>query len=209
MRSSSQFSEHDFRTLNSAVLTLEGHLLNSAGSTHLSLSYTSVLVVLVQCFRAPAASCLGWTFCSVRLGNKGAVCLPQFRAADSVGPKTSLIGKSYIQRSSLQRLVFICFFLLRPFLTRIFSRKGLDWRGQKILGAKKKETFLTRNFFRKVSSPKISSGKKSRMLPAEEIFKPKISWRQEQILRGNFRSLDNRTEISKIITRGVPLPSTG
>ena len=35
-----KFSEHDFRTLNSAVPTFEGHLLNSAVSIHLSLSYT-------------------------------------------------------------------------------------------------------------------------------------------------------------------------
>ena len=57
---------------------------------------------------------LGWTFCYVRLGKKGAVGLAQSRAADGVVPKTSLIGKSYIQRSSLQRLVLFCFvFLLR------------------------------------------------------------------------------------------------
>ena len=80
---------------------------------HTSISPTrSVLVVLVQCCRAPAASCLGWTFCSVRLGNKGAVCLPQSRAADGVVPKTSLIENSYIQRSSLQCLVLFCFFPL-------------------------------------------------------------------------------------------------
>ena len=39
----------------------------------------SVLVVLVQCYRAPAASCLGWTFRYVRLGKKGAMGLAQSR----------------------------------------------------------------------------------------------------------------------------------
>ena len=38
------------------------------------------------------------------------MCLPQSRAVDGVVPETSLIGKSYIQRSSLQRLVLFLFF---------------------------------------------------------------------------------------------------
>ena len=84
-------------------------------SAHTSLfTIRSVLVVLVQCCRAPTVSCLGWTFCSFRLGNKGAVRLPQSRAADGVVPKTSLIGKSYIQRSSLQRFV-VLFFSFKTF----------------------------------------------------------------------------------------------
>ena len=140
-------------------------------SADTSLSPTrSVLVVLVQCCRAPAASCLGWTFCSVRLENKGAVCLPQSRAADGVVPKTSLIGKSYIQRSSLQRLVSFCFFPLRPFLTRFFSQEILGLEGSKIYWGKKKETFLTRKIFRKISSLKISSGKKSLNSPSRANF---------------------------------------
>ena len=153
MRSNSQSSEHDFRTLNSAVPTFEGHSI--VQSAHTSLSPTrSVLVVLVQCCRAPAASCLGWTFCSVRLANKGAVCLPQSRAADGVVPKTSLIGKSYIQRSSLQRLVLFYFF---PFKT--VSYEEIFPGNFRVVGV-----------IRKISSPKISSGKKSSNSPSRGNF---------------------------------------
>ena len=66
-----------------------------------------------------------------------AVSLPQSRAADGVVPKTSLIGKSYIQPSSLQRLVLFCFFPLRTFLTRIFFQEILGLEGSNISWGKK------------------------------------------------------------------------
>ena len=48
-----------------------------------------------------------------------------------------------------------------------------------------KNPFHTRKFSGKICSPIICSPKMARILPAEEILKPKISWRQEEILRGN------------------------
>ena len=153
MRSNSQSSEHDFRTLNGAVPTFEGHSI--VQSAHTSLSPTrSGLVILVQSCRAPAASCLGWTFCSVRLGNKGAVCLPQSRAADDVVPKTSLIAKVVHTAQFTATSRFVLFF---PFKTVSY------------------EEFFPGNFrvggvIRKISSPKISSGKKSSNSPSRGDF---------------------------------------
>ena len=102
------------------------------------------------------------------------MCLPQSRAADGVVPKTSLIGKSYIQRSSLQRLVLSCFFPLRPFLTRECLQEILGLEGSKVSWGKK--TFLTRKIFesqnfltkkklefsqpRKLSNPKFPGDKR-------------------------------------------------
>ena len=48
---------------------------------------------------------------------------------------------------------------LRPFLTRIFFQELFGLEGQK--KSCEKNPFLTRNFFRKICSPKICSGKKS------------------------------------------------
>ena len=76
------------------------------------------------------------------------------------------------------------FMAVTPFLTRKFFQEILGLEGLKISWGKK--TFLTRKCFGKISAPKISSGKKTRILPAEKIFEPKISWRQEEILGGNF-----------------------
>ena len=72
---------------------------------------------------------------------------------------------------------------LRPFLTRKFSTKFWGWRGRKFLGEKKR--FLRGNVSANFPRPKFPQEKKARILPAEEIFKPKISWRQEEILREN------------------------
>ena len=63
---------------------------------------------------------------------------------------------------------------LRPFLTRKFFQEFLGLEGSKISWEKKD-----------VSYEEILQIL-ARILVAEEILKPKISWRQEEILRGNF-----------------------
>ena len=50
----------------------------------------------------------------------------------------------------------------------------------------KKPRLLRGDFPAKFSRPKIPREILARILPAEEILKPKISWRQKEILRGNF-----------------------
>ena len=135
------------------------------------------------------------------------MCLPQSRAADGVVPKTSLIGKSYIQRSSLQRLILFCFFPLRPFLKRIFFQEILGLEGSKNSWVKKKgnvsyeeivpQNSLAQNFLRK---------KKLELSQPRKFSSPKFPGDKRKFYGEIFRSLDNRTEIS---TRGVPLPSAG
>ena len=135
------------------------------------------------------------------------MCLPLSRAADGVVSKTSLIGKSYIQRSSLQRLVLFCFFSLRPFLSRNFFQEILGLEGSKISWGKKKgnvsyeeifpQNFLAQNFLRK---------KKLEFSQPRKFSSPKFPGDKRKFYEEILRSLHNRTEIS---TRGVPLPSTG
>ena len=55
---------------------------------------------------------------------------------------------------------------------------------KKFLG--KKTRLLRGDFPAKFSRPKFPQEILARILPAEEILKPKISWRQKEILRGNF-----------------------
>ena len=84
---------------------------------------------------------------------------------------------------------------IRPFLTRKFFQEILGLEGSKISWEKKhvsyeeifRENFLAQNFLRK-------------FWLAEEILKPKISWRQQEILGGSeiLGSLDNRSEISTL-----------
>ena len=62
---------------------------------------------------------------------------------------------------------------MRPFLTRKFFQDILGLEGSKTSWEKK-------------CLEKFPQEKKARILPAEENFEPKISWRQEEILRGNF-----------------------
>ena len=50
----------------------------------------------------------------------------------------------------------------------------------------KKTRRLRGNFPAKFPRPKFPQQILARILLAEEILKPKISWRQEEILRGNF-----------------------
>ena len=50
----------------------------------------------------------------------------------------------------------------------------------------KKKSFLRGNYPAKFPRPKFHQESLARILPAEESLKPKISWRQEEILRGNF-----------------------
>ena len=76
-------------------------------------------------------------------------------------------------------------FDLRPFLTRIFFQELFRLEGSKICWEKK-------NVFRKFTRQKFAQEKKVRILPAEEMFGSKISWRQDNF----FGSLYNRTEIS-------------
>ena len=73
---------------------------------------------------------------------------------------------------------------LRPFLTRKLFQEILGLEGSKI--SWEKTPFLTRKFPEKFPRPKLPQESLARILPAEEILKPKISWRQEEILRGNF-----------------------
>ena len=69
--------------------------------------------------------------------------------------------------------VFDCL-LFRPFLTRKFFQEILGLEGSKISWGKKRPR------------PKFPQEILARILLAEEILKPKISWRQQEILRGNF-----------------------
>ena len=86
---------------------------------------------------------------------------------------------------------------LDRFLRGNFSWKCWGWRGQTFLGKKKR--FLRGNFPEKFPRPKFPQEILARIPPAEKILKPKNSWRQEEILRGNLSgSLDNRTEISTL-----------
>ena len=50
----------------------------------------------------------------------------------------------------------------------------------------KKKRFLRGNFPAKFPRPKLPQEILARILLAEKILKPKISWRQQEILRGNF-----------------------
>ena len=50
----------------------------------------------------------------------------------------------------------------------------------------KKTSLLRGNFPAKFPRPKFPQEILARILLAEEFFKPKISWRQQEILRGNF-----------------------
>ena len=50
----------------------------------------------------------------------------------------------------------------------------------------RKKRFLRGNFPVEFPRPKFPQEILARILLAEEILKPKISWRQEEILRGNF-----------------------
>ena len=63
---------------------------------------------------------------------------------------------------------------IRPFLTRKFFQEILGLEGSKIYWKKNVS-------YEKFPRPKFPQEKKARILPAEEIFEPKISWRQ-----GNF-----------------------
>ena len=77
---------------------------------------------------------------------------------------------------------------LRPFLTRKFFQEILGLESSKISW----KCFLRGIFSETFPRLKFPQEKKARILPVEEIFEPKISWRHEEI----FGSLDNRTEIS-------------
>ena len=73
----------------------------------------------------------------------------------------------------------------RPFLTRKIAQEILGLEGSKI-SWEKKTRLLRGNFPAKFPRPKFPQEILARILLAEEILKPKISWRQEEILRGNF-----------------------
>ena len=60
------------------------------------------------------------------------------------------------------------------------------------------ETVLRGNFPAKFPRPEFPQEILARILLAEEILKPKIFWRHEEILRGILGSLDNITEISAL-----------
>ena len=71
--------------------------------------------------------------------------------------------------------------ILRPFLTRKFFQEILGLEGSKISWEKKHvsyEEIFRQNF--------LAQEILARILLAEEILKPKISWRQQEILRENF-----------------------
>ena len=50
----------------------------------------------------------------------------------------------------------------------------------------KRKRFVRGNFPAEFPRPKFPQEILARILLAEEILKPKISWRQEEILRGNY-----------------------
>ena len=65
---------------------------------------------------------------------------------------------------------------LGPFLTRKFFQEILGLEGSKLKFSWEKNPVSYEEIWEILA----------RILPAEEILKPKISWRQEEILRGNF-----------------------
>ena len=85
--------------------------------------------------------------------------------------------------------------LLRPFLTRKFFREILGLEGSKL-------SWKKNNFLEKFPRPKFPQEISARILPAEEILKPKISWRRENFTR---KFLDHLI----IELKSVPFPSTG
>ena len=66
----------------------------------------------------------------------------------------------------------------------IFPGNFVVGGAKKFLGKKKR--FLRGNFLPKFPRPEFPQEILARILLAEEILKPKISWRHEEILRGNF-----------------------
>ena len=76
-------------------------------------------------------------------------------------------------------------FLVKPFLTRKIFQEILGLEGSKNSWGKNPR-FLQGNFPGKFPRPKVPQEILARILPAEEILKPKISWMKEEILRGNF-----------------------
>ena len=88
----------------------------------------------------------------------------------------------------------IFFTFLRPFFTRNFFQELFGLEGSKSSWEKKR--FIRRFFPENFARQKFTQEKKGRILPAEESVGSKISWRQEEILQGNFGLLYNRTEIS-------------
>ena len=60
--------------------------------------------------------------------------------------------------------------------------------------------FLTRKIFRRISSPKISSGKKSSNTPSRGNFRAQNFLETRKFYVDIFGSLDNRTEISTVFS---------
>ena len=74
--------------------------------------------------------------------------------------------------------------MVRPFLTRKFFQEILGLEGSKISWGKKNVSY--EEILGKFPRPEFPQEILARILLAEEILKPKISWRHEEILRGNF-----------------------